>query len=179
MTRPVAAVLGACIAGPLLILGCTGPAHVTAAAPVEARDIKPTPIVRALPAPTHRASRSRPIPAATQVVVRAVPAATQPVAPTLRAAGLPTILLRIRSCESGANGYATHGYAYDANYTETNPASTASGGFQFLDSTWQSVTGLTGRAMDYSPAVQDAAALKLFREQGTSPWLASQPCWGR
>lgn len=91
---------------------------------------------------------------------------------------LPTLLLRIRSCESGPNGYATHGWAFDFDYTATNPNSTASGAYQFLTGTWQSTTGLTGRAKDYPPAVQDAAALRLYREQGTRPWNASRACWG-
>lgn len=111
-------------------------------------DVAPSP----LPTPTHRASRVR-----------------HP---------MPLILLRIRSCESGPNGYATHGHALDFDYYLTNPSSTASGAYQFLDGTWRSTTGLSGRAKNYPPAVQDAAALKLFAAEGTTPWLASKSCWG-
>jgi len=37
-----------------------------------------------------------------------------------------------------------------------------SGAYQFMDSTFETVTGLPGIAADYSPATQDAAALKLY-----------------
>lgn len=86
---------------------------------------------------------------------------------------------RIRSCESGPNGYATHGWAFDYDYTNRNPTSTASGAWQFLRGTWRSTTGLSGNASDYPRAVQDAAAMRLYRASGTSPWNASRPCWGR
>lgn len=97
-------------------------------------------------APRKRASRSR----------------TEPVT----SVGLPSIMYRVRECESGGD------------YSLTNPHSTASGGWQFLDSTWQYVTGLPGRAKDYSRAVQDRAALKLYRSEGLVPWYASRGCWG-
>jgi len=46
--------------------------------------------------------------------------------------------------------------------TAQNPNSTASGKWQFLDSTWHSVTGLPGSASDYDEATQDAAARELW-----------------
>lgn len=46
----------------------------------------------------------------------------------------------------------------------------ASGLFQFLDSTWHAVTGLPGKASQYSAAIQWAAALKLQASSGWSPW---------
>lgn len=52
-----------------------------------------------------------------------------------------------------------------------NPSSGASGLYGFLDSTWQSVTGLPGAARDYSPATQTAAFLKLYAQAGRSPWI--------
>lgn len=139
------------------LAGCTTPTTSITAERAEPHQVlvtvKTAPTSHtATPAPAHRASRSR--------------------------HGLPTILLRIRSCESGPNGYATHGYAFDADYTATNPNSTASGAFQFLNGTWRSTTGLPGRAKDYPPSVQDAAALRLYAEQGTRPWNASRACWG-
>lgn len=165
MSRATAVTLGAVIAGSLI--GCAQlgprPSHGFTVAPEPTPTFTRQPVVggttdivppspASRPSPSRRASRSR-------------------------AAGLPTLLLRIRSCESGPNGYATHGYAFDANYTETNPASTASGAWQFLDSTWAGYGGYS-RAMYAPKAVQDAAALKLYAAEGTSPWLASRHCWG-
>lgn len=73
----------------------------------------------------------------------------------------------IRQCESGGD------------YTAVNASSGASGAYQFLESTWQSL----GAAAGYSTAagapesVQDAAALELFARQGGTPWAASESCW--
>jgi LysM repeat protein len=77
-----------------------------------------------------------------------------------------SIKYEIRRCESSHD------------YTADNPNSTASGGYGFLDSTWQSTTGLPGRAKDYPPEVQDEAFNKLYAQEGTRPWRASQHCWG-
>jgi hypothetical protein len=85
--------------------------------------------------------------------------------------------LRIRSCESGPNGYATHGHAHDANYTLANPDSTASGAWQFLDSTWADFGGYA-RAMYAPVAVQDRKARLTLDADGTTPWNASRSCWG-
>lgn len=78
---------------------------------------------------------------------------------------------RIRFCESSNN------------YAATNPRSTASGAYQFLDGTWRgipkSITGGTTRAMYATPAQQDAAFDWLYARSGSSPWASSQGCWGR
>jgi nucleoid-associated protein YgaU len=71
----------------------------------------------------------------------------------------------IARCESGGNIRAQ------------NPSSTASGKYQFLDTTWRALGGV-GRAKDASEAVQDAMAVKLLTQSGTAPWAASQACWG-
>ena len=63
------------------------------------------------------------------------------------------------------------------NYQAQNPSSTASGAYQFLDSTWQGVTGLSGRAMNYSPSIQDAAFYKLWANgAGRSQWTTGYHC---
>lgn len=63
------------------------------------------------------------------------------------------------------------------NYSAQNPSSTASGAYQFLDSTWRNVTGLSGRAMNYSPAIQDKAFYKLWNNgAGASQWTTSYHC---
>ncbi|WMI33651.1 hydrolase [Streptomyces phage Patelgo] len=63
------------------------------------------------------------------------------------------------------------------NYRALNSSSGASGAYQFLDSTWQAVTGLPGKAMNYSPAQQDAAFWKLWNNgRGANQWVTSGMC---
>jgi predicted outer membrane protein len=85
--------------------------------------------------------------------------------PLKKAPAVSSIQARIRWCES-----------HD-NYKAQNNHSSASGAYQFLDSSWHSVTGLSGSAKDYSKATQDAAFVKLYRSAGTRPWNASRSCW--
>ena len=47
-----------------------------------------------------------------------------------------------------------------------NYAEPGGGAYQFELGTWQSLTGLPAPAEDYSAAVQDSAALRLFAERG-------------
>lgn len=65
------------------------------------------------------------------------------------------------------------------NYRAQNRYSSASGAYQFLDSTWRSVTGLEGSAKDYSKERQDAAFYKLFDNgRGRSHWsYPPKQCW--
>jgi hypothetical protein len=72
----------------------------------------------------------------------------------------------IIQCESGGNPHAQ------------NSGSTASGLFQFLDSTWRGLGGSTAHAKDASVAEQYAIANKAYAQSGTSPWAASRHCWG-
>jgi LysM repeat protein len=74
----------------------------------------------------------------------------------------------IIKCESGGNP------------TAQNPGSTASGLFQFLDSTWQSLGGsqFSRRAKDATVEQQEQIAEKAYQESGLSPWAASRGCWG-
>lgn len=85
--------------------------------------------------------------------------------PAASAADTSSIKAAIRYCESSGN------------YAAQNPTSTASGAYQFLDTTWHGL-GYSGRAKDAPAAQQDAAFDKLYASQGTSPWVSSQPCWG-
>lgn len=80
-------------------------------------------------------------------------------------AGLSALQLKIRWCESRDN------------YQAQNSASTASGAWEFLDSTWHSNSHLPGHARDYPQAVQDRVFLLVFAEQGTRPWVSSESCW--
>ncbi len=78
------------------------------------------------------------------------------------------ILEKIKQCESGGN------------YRAVNPASGASGAYQFLDSTWRTLPQSRGyaKAMHAPPGRQDRAAQTLYARQGTRPWNASRACWG-
>ena len=57
------------------------------------------------------------------------------------------------------------------NYAEGN-----GGAYQFEFGTWNALTGLPSPAEDYPPAVQDAAALKLYSERGWEPWTTRFAC---
>jgi len=85
--------------------------------------------------------------------------------------GVPTIMQRIRGCESQGNPFAP------GNYTAQNPVSTASGAYQFIDGTWNDYRGYA-KAKHAPKWVQDEYAVKIYREQGTRPWNASIHCWG-
>lgn len=93
-------------------------------------------------------------------------------APVIHGA-MPAVLDRIAGCESGT------GPTSPGSYTAQNPRSTASGRYQFIDSTWQGLTAAAGysRAVYAPPAVQDAGALELYASAGTAPWAESRACW--
>jgi hypothetical protein len=68
-------------------------------------------------------------------------------------------------------------YESGGNPRAQNPSSTASGLFQFLDSTWRAVTGLAGRAMDAPVSVQIAAFYKLWNGgRGANQWTTAHKC---
>lgn len=77
---------------------------------------------------------------------------------------------RIRGCESGS------GYAGAPIYIAQNSTSTASGAYQFLDSTWANYKGFEKARL--APAeVQEEKAFETFMRRGTQPWNASYACW--
>lgn len=66
-------------------------------------------------------------------------------------------------------------YPYTRGYRAKNPRSTASGAYQFLNSSWRVLSKRAGypgwrRAMDAPPAVQDAVAYWTLTHYGKSPW---------
>jgi len=75
-----------------------------------------------------------------------------------------TLKDRIVCCESGGS------------YTAQSPTSTASGKYQFLDTTWNNYKGYS-KARYAPPKIQDEYFEKHFKENGTRPWLASSHCW--
>ena len=92
-------------------------------------------------------------------------------APAAYSGGPSGILRRIGGCESAGSASAP------IDYTAQNPVSTASGGYQILDSTWADYDGYS-KAKYAPPSVQDEKALLLYEADGTHPWVSSEACWG-
>jgi len=83
---------------------------------------------------------------------------------------IPGVLVAIRACESGGGVYGR------GSYTAQNPVSTASGAYQFLDTTWGGRGGYAKAR--YAPIrVQDQKALDTYHRSGTTPWVSSAHCW--
>jgi resuscitation-promoting factor RpfA len=74
----------------------------------------------------------------------------------------------IIQCESGGNPAAQ------------NRSSTASGLFQFLDSSWAAYGGreFAPRAKLATAAEQTIVADRAYARAGLTPWTESRPCWG-
>jgi peptidoglycan hydrolase-like protein with peptidoglycan-binding domain len=74
-----------------------------------------------------------------------------------RAVHLPRVLRRIAECESGGDP------------TAISPGGTYRGKYQFHRDTWAALGG-SGDPADAPEVVQDRLALKLYKQQGTTPW---------
>lgn len=84
-----------------------------------------------------------------------------------RSSGLSGIARRVAQCESNLNPRAE------------NPRSSASGLFQFISSTWRSVTGLAPPASAYPVSTQVDAFYELWDDgRGAGHWAPSRSCWG-
>jgi len=104
-------------------------------------------------------------------VVVARPAAEPPKpAPTVTPATLPGWLAAFQRC------VIAHESLNAGLYTAHNPTSTASGAYQFIDSTWRAWTARAGigreylRAMFAPPAVQDAVFFYGVSHGGGGAW---------
>lgn len=77
----------------------------------------------------------------------------------------------IIQCESGGVNVEHGG--------DPKGVSTASGYFQFLDSSWKAYGGLefASRAILATQAEQQIVANRAFAQDGYSPWNASKSCW--
>lgn len=106
----------------------------------------------------------------TQVLTVAI---QQAVAQQRQAVQLHPFLTCVRHHESDRGAYP-----YTNGYGAQNPSSTASGAYQFLDSTWRNVSARAGhagysRAAHAPPEVQDAVALWFYDHGGRSAWNGS------
>lgn len=90
--------------------------------------------------------------------------------PAANSSAVPGLLQRIGGCECCGDPAASGGW------TATNRHSTASGRWQFLDTTWAGFGGYK-RARDAPPSVQTAKAIAEYAANGTSPWVSSASCW--
>lgn len=80
-------------------------------------------------------------------------------------AALPYEARKVGYCESGLRNVK-------------NPVSSASGYFQFIDSTWRTTTGLPAPASEYPLEIQLDAFLTLWDGgRGASHWAPSRYCW--
>ncbi len=78
---------------------------------------------------------------------------------------------------SDATSTATADWACIRQHESGGNYSVGNGGaYQFELGTWTSLTGLPSPAQDYPPAVQDAAALRLYSQRGWEPWTTRYVC---
>ena len=78
----------------------------------------------------------------------------------------PELLIRIAVCESGLNPNIK------------NPASSASGIFQFLNSTFLSQATKYGLPLDKNnPEIQAELAARMISDGGLRHWKTSASCW--
>lgn len=134
------------------------------------------------PPPTTTTTTARVVLAAPPRPPRASRAATAPRQAPVYAEidGMPGLLRRIGGCESSGAGPTGA-----INWTAQNRTSSASGGFQILDSTWAGwvkayapdLVGKYAKARLAPPEDQLRVARAAFERQGTGPWKASRGCW--
>jgi Transglycosylase-like domain len=117
----------------------------------------------------QQAARPRPVPAARP---KPVPLPPRP----LYAAPAPPPRPVYAPPSGGARGCIAK-WESGGDYFAHNVVGTASGAYQFLDTTWWAVTGLSGEARAYPPAVQDAAFDKLWAGgAGAGNWVTAYHC---
>jgi hypothetical protein len=131
----------------------------------------------------EKASRAKPRP----VLKKTVPAKPKVVKPKVK----PRIIVKVRPKAKpkkiiikvkpyrppGGIAACIRKYESGGDYRAQNPYSTASGAYQFLDSTWRRVTGRHDRAKNAPKSVQDKAFYKLWNHgRGASQWTTAHKC---
>ena len=113
----------------------------------------------------------------TKTVKVRVPGPTKTVYVTRSKVRVPLTQSAVKHSAPGGAAACIRKYESGGNYRAQNPSSSASGAYQFLDSTWRAVTGLSGSAKDYSPATQDSAFFKLWNGgAGAGNWTTAHLC---
>lgn len=128
--------------------------------------VAPTPKSITVPVPRPVLAKQRPVTPPAPTATPQVPGVAA--ASTVEPSGM---LRRIGGCESADAPTAV------IDYQAQNPISTASGGFQILDSTWGNFGGYS-KARYAPPSIQIAEAEQLYGAEGTRPWISSESCWG-
>ncbi|HEY6428120.1 MAG TPA: hypothetical protein VIX84_12925 [Acidimicrobiales bacterium] len=109
--------------------------------------------------------------AAAQAAAAAAAAAAAHSAPAPVAAPLPEPAGSDATSTNTSDWACIRQHESSDNYGEYN-----GGAYQFELGTWVGLNGLPNPAEDYPPAVQDAAALKLYSERGWEPWSTRYVC---
>ena len=99
------------------------------------------------------------------------------VAPAAPAAPAAQAAAPLTAGGSDATSTATPDWACIREHESNDNYGVAGGGaYQFELGTWEGLTGLSTPAEDSPPAVQDAAALRLYAESGWAPWTTRFVC---
>ncbi len=108
--------------------------------------------------------------AAAAAAAAAAARATAP-APAPAAAPVPAVSASDATSTNTPDWACIRAHESGDNYSEGG-----GGAYQFDLGTWEGLTGLGTPAEDSAPAVQDAAALKLYAQRGWEPWTTRYVC---
>jgi hypothetical protein len=104
-------------------------------------------------------------------------AAQESAAAAARSQAAPASLPVPAASGSDATSINTPHWACIRQHESNDNYSIGNGGaYQFELGTWEGLTGLTTAAEASPPAVQDAAALRLYAERGWEPWTTRHVC---
>ena len=122
-------------------------------------------------AAAHAAAAAQAAAASQAAAAQAAARAQAVAAPTPAPAAAPAGGVSDATSTNTADWACIRQHESNDNYAEGN-----GGAYQFEFGTWTALTGLPSPAEDYPPAVQDAAALKLFSQRGWEPWSTRYVC---